>query len=168
MRSDVIRATRRLLSEHEKQQRATLGDPDMHKESVIANDALVAVFAAFEEERSDAGGYQVDEVVFEHILAAWLRGITPAQLIKQELQQIAEHGCDERMTRSAAHYLMLNPAPTYLFTQEGIEFYEHPEHGDEAPMLALMPNGRLIDSGLYDRPDESDIANLIEYEGGSQ
>jgi len=50
--------------------------------------------------------------------------------------------------------------PTYLFSQSGLSFYEHPRHGDEAPMQVKW-HGLMIETDFYDMPTFDESAELL-------
>lgn len=57
---------------------------------------------------------------------------------------------EQNLTSVAARFLAKNP--TLLATVRGINFYEHPTRGDEAPVYAIV-DGRLIETDAWDCAD---------------
>ena len=48
----------------------------------------------------------------------------------------------------------------YLATIAGVDFYEHPEFGDEAPVQYML-DGKLCDTPFWDLDDPSEIKDWI-------
>lgn len=53
---------------------------------------------------------------------------------------------------------------THIDTVAGVEFYEHPEEGDEAPLMAYIPEqGAFLESsGFWDIPEEDEVETWLE------
>tara|TARA_R110002012_G_scaffold63756_3_gene167685 strand:+ start:5046 stop:5234 length:189 start_codon:yes stop_codon:yes gene_type:complete len=48
--------------------------------------------------------------------------------------------------------------PHLFATVKGYNFYEHPIHGDESPLMMMQPNGELIEfSDWFDIPDPDEL-----------
>ena len=58
----------------------------------------------------------------------------------------------------------LSHNPTLLATFGEYRVYEHPIHGDTAPVFMITPNGILFNTGFYDL-GEFDLALCQEIEG---
>ena len=48
----------------------------------------------------------------------------------------------------------------YLATIAGVDFYEHPEFGDEAPVQYML-DGKLCDTPFWDLDDPEEIKDWI-------
>ena len=55
------------------------------------------------------------------------------------------------LSEKAAKFLTKNP--TLLGQVAGVYFFEDPTHGDEAPLIALCPDGKVRRTTFYDLPD---------------
>lgn len=64
-------------------------------------------------------------------------------------------GATEDSMTARRHFLSWSP--TLIGTVAGVRFYEHPIDGDESPLLAVMPDGRLADTGEYDLPEADQV-----------
>lgn len=60
----------------------------------------------------------------------------------------------------------LNRKPTLIGRVAGHAFYEHPEHGDEAPLVMIDPEGRVSLSDWYDVPTADEITGPINISSG--
>lgn len=47
--------------------------------------------------------------------------------------------------------------PTLIGRVAGIAFYEHPELGDESPLIAILKDGRVKRSPYWDMPDAIEV-----------
>ena len=63
------------------------------------------------------------------------------------------------MTPKATKFLAKNP--TLICRIHGVRFYEHPTRGDESPLLAILPDGRLIRTDFWDRPHRDDVWDML-------
>ena len=63
-----------------------------------------------------------------------------------------------KLTEKAAKFLTRNP--TLIGQVAGFYFYEDPSHGDEAPLIALTPNGEIKRSPFWELPDLGDLEGL--------
>ena len=50
-------------------------------------------------------------------------------------------------------------APKFICAQAGVSFYENPEQGDEAPLLALRGDV-IVESELFDYPEHHEAEEL--------
>ena len=52
--------------------------------------------------------------------------------------------------------------PEYIGTVAGVRFFEHPEHGDDAPLVAVTRQGKLVaDSGHWELPDSMEVLEMV-------
>jgi hypothetical protein len=51
--------------------------------------------------------------------------------------------------------------PTFLKEVCGVSFYEHPLLGDEYPVIAVMPDGQIMDD-WWDIPTEDEMRDILE------
>ncbi len=56
-------------------------------------------------------------------------------------------------TLTVAATKFLAASPTNLGSFGGFSLWEHPTHGDEAPIYMTTPDGRLINTEFYDMGD---------------
>lgn len=59
------------------------------------------------------------------------------------------------LSPNAQAFLAKNP--TRIAIVGGFAFYECPTHGDEAPLRALTPDGKLKTSPFWDAPSAEDV-----------
>ena len=67
-------------------------------------------------------------------------------------------------TDKARAFLTQNP--TFIGRVNGVDLYDHPDFGDEAPLFAITPSGRLKRTDCWELPDSlsdegCDLAGLI-------
>lgn len=51
--------------------------------------------------------------------------------------------------------------PTLIGTVAGVRFYEHPQFGDEYPLIAVLPGGDVGLSCFWEVPDIEDLEDLV-------
>lgn len=54
----------------------------------------------------------------------------------------------------------LAKGPTHLGTVRGVDLYEHPELGDESPLMAVTADGRVKRTDHWEVPSFEDGADL--------
>lgn len=55
--------------------------------------------------------------------------------------------------------------PTEIGRTKNLVWYEHPELGDDAPLLVYDPDHRVLgQSGEYDVPSLDELRDMMEYE----
>lgn len=54
----------------------------------------------------------------------------------------------------------LAKGPTLLGRVHGVDLYEHPTLGDESPLMAITPDGRVKRTGHWEVPSPEDGADL--------
>ena len=54
----------------------------------------------------------------------------------------------------------LSRQPTHIATVRGYHLYEDPIWGDEAPIQAITPEGRLVDTRFFDVPTTDELAGV--------
>ena len=54
-------------------------------------------------------------------------------------------------TAKARAFIAKNP--TFIGSVNGVDLYEHPEHGDESPLVAITPSGRVRPTDCWELPD---------------
>ena len=59
----------------------------------------------------------------------------------------------------------LNKNPTLIWHMNEVLFFEHPDHGDEAQLIAVFPNGYMLeDSSLWELPlDHGEFDDWIDW-----
>ena len=62
---------------------------------------------------------------------------------------------DELTTQQRRAFLAADP--TRLAIVAGVHFYEDPEHGDEAPLIAITPSGRVVRTFDWEAPEAEDV-----------
>lgn len=63
-------------------------------------------------------------------------------------------------TEKAIAFLAKNP--TLLGTVHGVDLYEHPELGDESPLVAITADGRLKKTDHWEVPSPADGVDLMD------
>lgn len=53
--------------------------------------------------------------------------------------------------------------PIFICSVRGVDLYEHPTMGDEAPLYAITADGRLKRTDHWERPLFEDAADLEQY-----
>lgn len=61
-------------------------------------------------------------------------------------------------TENASAFLAKNP--TFLARVHGVDLYEHPELGDESPLIAITADGRKKRTEHWEVPSQDDGADL--------
>ena len=64
-------------------------------------------------------------------------------------------------TDNAREFLEKNP--THIATVLGVDLYEHPEYGDESPLVAITSDGRKCKTDLWDVPSIEEMRSAIRY-----
>lgn len=60
----------------------------------------------------------------------------------------------------------LSQRPTLVGAVLGYRFYEHPTRGDEAPLIAITPDGRVIPTDWWECPSMFEVAELHQERAG--
>lgn len=66
-----------------------------------------------------------------------------------------KNGAQSRYSDKARAFLAKKP--TYIGIVAGTRYYEHPEKGDESPLMAITPEGELKLSDFWELPDIHDV-----------
>lgn len=66
----------------------------------------------------------------------------------------------KNLTDNAKAFLAKNP--TLIGEVSGVEYYDHPELGDESPLIAILPDGRKVRSPFWELPCSEESEEWIE------
>lgn len=67
---------------------------------------------------------------------------------------------NQAKTEKAIKFLSKNP--TLIGVVHGVDLYEHPSFGDEAPLFAITKDGRVKETEYWELPDAMEALDLLD------